>query len=145
MGGYFPGVPGLVAFAGVKFGGYCLAGIALKNLQPAVTASVAKIAGARTGLGILIGPPVMFVMGLALDAVFPQSSQANLANFCDYALMYVLRILIWALVIHLFTKEMDLSKSKLWSYAALGAVWSCLLDLPGVGLAVVAPGKIPIC
>jgi hypothetical protein len=28
---------------------------------------------------------------------------------------------------------------------ALGAVWSCLLDLPGVGLAFISPGWIPIC
>jgi hypothetical protein len=145
MPGYLPGLPGLAAFAAVKFGGYCLAGVALKKLQPTVTASVAKIAGARTGLGILIGPPVMLVLGLAVAAVFPQPSQARFGNFEIYVLMYVLRIFIWALVIHLFTKEMDLSKSKLWTCAALGAVWSCLLDLPGVGLAVVAPGKIPIC
>jgi hypothetical protein len=145
MGGYFPGVPGLIAFAGVKFGGYCLAGVALKKLQPAITASVAKIAGARTGLGILIGPVAMLGLGFALALAFPQAGQQDFSNYISYGLLYVVRIVIWAFVIHLFTQEIRLPKAKLWSYAALGAVWSCLLDLPGVGLAVVAPGKVPIC
>jgi len=145
MGGYFPGVPGLAVFAGIKFVGYCLAGLALKKLQPAIKANVIKIAGARTGLGILIGPVAMLGLGLGLASAFPRASQEYLTNYIYYGLLYVLRILIWAFVIYLFTKEMPLRKPQLWSYAALGAVWSCLLDFPGFELAVIAPAKIPIC
>jgi hypothetical protein len=145
MGGYFPGIPGFVAFAGVKFGGYCLAGVALKKLQPTISASVAKIAGARTGLGILIGLPVMIGSSWALANAFPRSSQEDFPNYAIYGVVYILRILIWALVINIFTKQIGLPKLKLWSYAAMGALWSCFLDLPGFGLAIIAPGKIPIC
>jgi hypothetical protein len=129
MGGYFPGVPGLVAFAGSKFGGYCVAGAALKKLQPAITANAVKIAGARTGLGILIGPVVMLGLGFGLASAFPKAGQGDFISYVSYALLYVLRILIWALVIYLFTKEMNLRKEKLRGHAAFGAVWSYLLDL----------------
>jgi hypothetical protein len=40
----------------MKFGGYILAGITLKKMQPGIHASALKIAAARTGLGILLGP-----------------------------------------------------------------------------------------
>jgi len=33
-GGMFPGPAGFVAFAGVKFGGYVLAGLGLRRLYP---------------------------------------------------------------------------------------------------------------
>jgi hypothetical protein len=39
-----PGIPGLVVFVGVKFGGYILAGWALKKMQPAIRSSAVKIA-----------------------------------------------------------------------------------------------------
>jgi hypothetical protein len=149
MGGYFPGIPGFVAFAGIKFGGYYLAGLTFKKWQPAVTASALKIATTRTGLGVLIGPPLTIAMVLAADHFF---SHPNAASNSDafltvgaVAFVYVLRVLIWALVIYLFTKSFQLPRSTFWKYAALGAVWSCLLDLPGFGLALIAPGQIPVC
>jgi hypothetical protein len=143
MPGYLPGIPGLIAFAGVKFGGYCLAALALKNLQPTVTASAVKIAATRTGLGILIGPPLTIGMALALHHFFPQSDKDF--SMAAYAFLYCMRVLVWALVIYLFTRQMSLPKSKFWGYAALGAVWSCILDLPGFGLATITPGRVPFC
>jgi hypothetical protein len=145
MPGVLPGIPGLVAFAGVKFSGYCLAGLALKKLQPAVTAGVAKIAATRTGLGILIGPPLTYGLAFAIVKAFPQSNLNGSIVWLTYTFIYVLRILIWALVIHFFTKQIPLVKSKLWSYAALCAVWSCILDLPGIALAIITPGQILFC
>ncbi len=144
MPGSIPGIPGLMAFGGVKFAGYCLASFALKKAQPAIEASTLKIAGARTGFGILIGPPLTIALTYALANLSPRSN-SDLALFGIYAFVYLLRILIWALVIYLFTKQIGLLKSKLWGYAALGAVWSCLLDLPGIGLAIITPGQIPFC
>jgi hypothetical protein len=144
MPGYFPGIPGFVAFAGVKFGGYCLAGMALRKLQPAVTAGAIKVAATRTGLGILIGPPLTIAMAFALTHFFPES-RSSLPMIGTFAFIYVLRVFIWALVIHLFTRQINLLATTLWMYAALGAVWSYLLDLPGIGLALISPGQIPIC
>jgi hypothetical protein len=144
MGGYFPGPLGFAAFVGVKFGGYALAGIALKKLQPAITSSALNIAAARTGLGVVLGPPITLLGGMILGLLFA-GARDDLSTYFAYAFLWPLRILIWALVLHMFTRRTDLSASRLWSYAALGAVWSCLLDWPGLKLAMVAPGKIPVC
>jgi len=140
----FPGIPGFIAFAGVKFGGYCLAGLALRKLRPTVTASAVRIAAARTGLGILIGLPLTFGLTLAIAKLFPETND-NFTISAVYALVFALRTLIWALVIYHFVDELDFQESKLWGLSAIGAVWSCLLDLPGLGLAIISPGQIPIC
>ncbi len=144
MPGSFPGIPGLVAFAGVKFGGYYLAGLTLKKWRSTITASALRIAGARTGLGILIGPPLTIGLTYALANLFPKTNE-DIPIFGMYAFIYVLRILVWALVINHFVDEIGFVDSKLWGYAALGALWSCILDLPGFGLAIITPGQIPIC
>jgi len=145
MGGYFPGPVGFAAIVGVKFGGYALAAIALKKLQPTITSSALKIAAARTGLGIVLGPPVTLLGGMILGLLLAGIGR-DIPSYLDYVfLLWPLRILIWAIVLHMFTKQADLSASKLWGYAALGATWSCLLDWPGYKLAMVAPGKIPVC
>jgi hypothetical protein len=150
MGGYFPGVPGFVAFAGIKFGGYYLAGVTLRKWQPVIAASALKMAATRTGLGILIGPPLTVGMLLVMSTLQHSHSATNsngdaFVNIIAFAFVYVLRIFIWALVIHLFTKSFPLPSSTFWKYSALGAAWSCLLDLPGIGLALNAPGQIPVC
>jgi len=145
MGGYFPGPVGFAAFVGVKFGGYVLAGIALKKLQPAITSSALKIAAARTGLGVVLGPPITLLGGMILGLLLAGVGRDMPTYFGYVFLLWPLRILIWALLLHLFTRRTDFSASRLWSYAALGAAWSCLLDWPGFKLAMVAPGKIPVC
>jgi hypothetical protein len=145
MPGSIPGIPGVIAFAGVKFGGYCLAGLALRRWEPAVTASALKIAATRTGLGILIGPPLTIGLAYAMAHFAPPMSSDLLIFSGVYAFLYALRVLVWALVLYLLTKQIGFRKSKLWTYAALGAVWSCLLDLPGLGLAVISPGQVPFC
>jgi len=142
----FPGIPGFVAFAGLKFGGYCLAGLAFKKVQPAVTASVLKIAGTRTGLGILLGPLLTIGFTFGMTLFFPKTNEPNFPIYYPlYTFLVVARILVWALVIHLFTKDTMLTKRRLWGYAGLGALWSCLLDVPGFWLAIISPGQIPIC
>ena len=134
-----------MAFAGVKFGGYYLASLALKKWQPAVTARALKIAGTRTALGILIGPPLTIGLAYVMAHFFPQVNSDFLIFSSIYTFIYALRVLVWALVIYVFTKQFVLPRFKLWTYAALGAVWSCLLDLPGFGLAVISPGQVPFC
>jgi hypothetical protein len=42
-----------------------------------------------------------------------------------YALLLFVRVLVWGLVIFVFTKRTDLPRSRLWTYAILGALWSC--------------------
>jgi hypothetical protein len=142
VGGYFPGPLGFAAFVAVKFGGYALAGIALKKLQPTITAGVVKIAAARTGLGILLGPP-MTLLGAFFIGLFLPNSKSGI--YAAYVFLLLVRVLVWGLVVFVFTRRSDLSRSKLWGYAIVGAVWSCLLDWPGFKLAMIAPGQIPVC
>jgi hypothetical protein len=142
--GAVPGLPGLAAFAGIKFGGYVLAGLALRKVQPAIHASAVKMAATRTALGILVGPPLMLAAIYAMETLLPNSHSAAPAVLL-YAYLFTVRLLVWALVIFLFTKNLGMPRSQSWRYAGVGAVWSCLLDLPGFGLALVAPGQITIC
>ena len=144
MGGYVPGPVGVAAFVGVKFGGYVLAGIALKKLQPTINASAVKIAGARTGLGILLGPPMTLLGALLMGLLVPQTS-SNVPAYGSYVSLLLVRVLVWAFIIFIFTKRSVTARSAIWTYAFAGAVWSGLLDLPGFGLAMISPGKIVVC
>ncbi len=144
MGGYFPGPLGFAAFVGVKFGGYALAGITLKKLQPTISAGAIKIAATRTGLGILLGPP-MTLLGGFLIGFFLTRTDSAATSYGAYVLLFLVRILVWALVIYIFTRRTNLGRSGLWTFALLGAAWSCLLDWPGFKLAMIAPGQIPVC
>jgi len=137
----FPGPLGFAAFAAVKFGGYVIAGIALKKLYPSVVAGAAKIAAVRTGLGILLGPA--FLIGIAaLAAQFQWNPDSELV---PYLVLLSLRILIWALVIWIFLRRTQESRAYFWVNAGAGALWSSLLDVPAVVLLAIAPGRIPIC
>jgi hypothetical protein len=118
--------------------------MALKKLQPAITASVYKIAAVRTGLGIIIGP-LFIVAALFLAEHLIQDPRSRLPDRLFYPVLFVMRFLVWILVISIFGKAADLSKAKLSLYALGGAAWSGLLDLPGLALAFVSPGKIPFC
>jgi hypothetical protein len=140
-----PGLPGIAAFAGLKFGGYVLAGLALKRLQPALQTSALKIAGIRTGLGILLGPAFVYGSLFLVAHLFPDP---NLPDFLPYLTYFVLagvRVLVWALVLYIASRGFPLKRSKLWLYSLGGAAWSCFLDVPGIALAWVAPGKVPFC
>jgi hypothetical protein len=142
--GSIPGPVGFAAFAAVKFAGYVVAGAALKKWQPLIAASKYKIAAARTGLGIVIGP-LLTIAALALAEHFFPDQASNPMDRLFYPLLVVMRFFVWMLVIFLFTRHLNLGASKLSLYALYGAVWSCLLDLPGVALAFVSPGKISFC
>src|SRR5215469_5439905 len=144
MGGYFPGPLGFAEFVGVKFGGYAVAGIALKKLQPTISAGAIRIAATRTGLGILLGPP-MTLLGAFLIGFFLTRTDSAAASYGAYAVLFLVRILGWSIVIYILTKQTNLATSRLWTFALLGAAWSCLLDWPGFKLAMIAPGQIPVC
>jgi len=103
--GAIPGLPGLAAFAGIKFGGYVLAVTALRKLQPAITASALKIAAARTGLGILLGQPVTIAAIAIVEHFSTPTNEDSSPLPILYAFLFALRILIWALVIFVFTKQ----------------------------------------
>ena len=140
-GGMFPGPAGFVAFAGVKFGGYVLAGLMLKKLYPTVLATPMKIAAVRTGLGIVLGPALLLGFAAFVDA---KGWEAD-SNVVPYLALVAIRVLVWGSVIWLFLRQTAESRRYLWIYAVAGALWSCLLDIPAVFLLEITPGRIPIC
>jgi len=141
LAGVYPGPLGLVAFVGVKFAGYMLAGWALKKAYPGIVAGAAKIAAARTGLGLFLGLCFWFLSFKYLGS----STAFNKSPLIPYSWLVGLRIVIWALVISVFIGKHEGSTSKFLLFSALGGLWSCLLDVPGIALAIVSPGRIPVC
>jgi len=139
--GMLPGPLGLAVFVAVKFAGYMLAGVVLKKAYPGIVGGIAKIAAVRTGVGLLLGIGFWF---LALKYL-GDSRLVNASPWITYAWLSALRIVIWAGVILLFTRKLEGSTAKFLGLSALGALWSGLLDVAGVGLALITPGQIPIC
>jgi len=145
MPGSIPGLPGFAAFAGLKFGGYVLAGIALKKIQPAIQTSAVIIAAWRTLLGVVLGPlfSLGFFITLGLDA--PQYRGPQYLPYLYYPALVALRVCVWAIVIFFVYREALISRQKLWLYSVYGALWSCVLDLPAFAIAWVTPGQMPFC
>ena len=140
MGGYFPGPAGVAAFAGIKFVGYTAGAWLLKKVEPAITASEFKIAGARTGLGVVLGIPASLIGVLLVSSVDPK-----IGDIGSYLILAAVRVGVWALLFRFLLKENELSRGRLWVYAVLGSALSCALDLPAFRLMMVAPGQIPVC
>lgn len=126
---------------GVKFGGYALAGIALKKAYPAIAAGVAKIAAVRTGLGLVLG-----IAFWALSMKFLGDSALFTGTpLIPYVWLAALRIVVWAVVISIFVSQGQGETAKFLLFSALGALWSCILDGIGIALALITPGRIPVC
>jgi hypothetical protein len=149
--GTLPGFLGVAAFGGLKFVGYSLAVSGLKKVEPAITATATKIAAVRTGLGFILGPLATISLGVLIGFVVSHlgvsSSSPSSGSGMPYlyALLFVVRIFVWALVLFLFTRKTPLSRSSFWLYAFLGAIVSSLLDWPGYALAIAAPGQVTFC
>lgn len=141
-----PGPLGFAVFAGVKFTGYMLARIALKKLHTTITASVIKIAAVRTGLGLALGLPISLCGLFLLEHFMPKdATTADMPPYLLYFGLASIRVFVWLLVVWIFTRQSEITARKLWVLAFVGALWSCMLDLPGILLALVSPGQIPIC
>src|SRR5262249_15559250 len=140
MGGYFPGPLGIAAAAGFKFAGYAVAAVALRKIEPVISASVVKIAALRTILGIALGFPATLIGVFLLSTVHPK-----LTGVEGYLLLAGVRAVIWALLLFMLAKPLAITTPRLWILACFGAAWSCLLDWPAIHLATLAPGQIPVC
>lgn len=145
MGGAYPGPASFAAFVGVKFGGYCLAGWTLRKLESGVSARVVTIAATRTGIGILTGPLTFFgSMWLAAKLNLDLDSTWSTIGGI-YLPLFILRVIVWGFVVWLFCRRPPIDMPRLLKYACAGAVWSCILDLVGISLALIAPGRITVC
>jgi hypothetical protein len=149
--GTLPGFLGVAVFGGIKFVGYSLAVSGLKKFEPVITSPATIIAAVRTGLGFILGPLTTISLGFLIGIIFsrlgasPGSSNSSSPMVYIYALLFIVRIFVWALVLFLFTRKAPLPRSSFWLYALLGAIVSSLLDWPGYALAIAAPGQLTFC
>jgi hypothetical protein len=142
-----PGIPGflgIAAFGSIKFVGYSLATFGLRKFEPAITANPFAIAGARTGVGLILGLPATYLVAISGAFILFGPGNSLLDNCTIYFFLFVAHIFIWMLILFLFT-SVGLPRNKLWLYSVLGAVVSSLLDWPGYALAIAAPGQLTFC
>lgn len=139
--GMYPGPLGLVVFIAVKFGGYMLAALVLKRAYPGIVAGLAKIAAVRTGIGLLLG----IAFWLLTFTYLGDSPMFQASPVIPYIWLSAFRIVVWGVVISLFTRKAEGSTAMFIGLSVAGALWSGLLDAVGIGLALISPGQIPVC
>ena len=135
---------GVIAFCCFKFAGYFLAFVFLKKNQPEVQASAILMAGVRAVLGVIVGGTLYF----GWDALRHQVN--GFYNFSYevlpyYLILILLRIFVWEVTIHFFSRKTNLRRGTKWLYALGGALWSSLLDIPAAFFAVLIPGGFLFC
>ena len=127
---------GFASFAAVKLVGYTAAAWYIKRRIPGSSASPWHIGAVRTGIGILAGiSMVAFAEMLGLvrsEAAF-------------YALLVPVRMGEWLLVLCLFFLNLDWRWPRSLGLAALGTVWSYVLDIPAIFAMFAMPGGAWIC
>ena len=111
------------------------AALALEKIEATIASSILKIAGLRTGLGILLGIPATMLGGFLLSI-----AQTNVNNVELYLLLAAVRIASWLLPLSIFTKQI-----QLWPQAIAGSAWSCLFEWPAFKWAVAVPGQLHLC
>ena len=132
-----PGPIGIGAIAGVSFLGNILGCTVLGKLHPVSKAKIWKVAAARTGIS-MIAVPVSLVIGLSvLDSLF---RGAPFWSF--YVILAPVRFLIWLWMVSWLCNQEKVPRDRLALYAFIGTLWSCLLDVPAVALAMHTPGWI---
>jgi hypothetical protein len=133
-----PGGPlplGLAYFAAVKFVGYTAAASFIKRRIPDSSASPWLVGGVRTVIGL----------GAGIGAAYVASQLGILRSEVGfYALLAPIRICEWLIVLRLiFHRDWDWSRSL--KLAALGTVWSYVLDIPAIMAVFAIPGGSWIC
>lgn len=133
-----PGGPeplGLAYFAAVKLVGYTAAASFIKRRIPGSSTSPWLVGGVRTVIGL----------GAGIGAVYIASRLGMVrSEFGFYALLAPIRICEWLILLGLFFRH-DWNWPRSLKLAALGTVWSYVLDIPAVAAVFVIPGGAWIC
>ena len=137
-------VVGVIAFACFKFAAYCLFFYILKKNQSAIQANTMLMAGARTVLGLIAGGALYFGWD-ALGHRFSGLYNLSVEFLPHYLVLILLRIFVWGVIIHFFTRSANLSRRKECSYALGGTLWSSIMDVPAAFLTMFIPGAVLFC
>jgi hypothetical protein len=127
---------GLVYFGAVKLAGYTAAAGFLRRHFPENRTPLIIPGAVRTVIGIVAGVGAVFLAG---------SLGSGRSEAFFYLLLAPIRILEWLLLIWLFYRKPKWEPGRALRFAALGALWSYVLDLPAVFAMFVIPGGAWIC
>jgi hypothetical protein len=135
---------GVIAFLGLKFVGYILAFVYLKRIQPAVQSGALPMACTRAVLGVIAGGALYF----AWDVLFYENHRFykfSHEGLSYYLVLTLLRVFVWVVTIHFFTRRTGLRRGKVSLYVMGGTLWSSFMDIPAAFFAFLIPGGILFC
>lgn len=116
---------GILTFTGIKFAGYCLAGIYLNRSYPDSKVNFLTVGTVRTIIGIIFGTVLAMIS-------FPFVFVGGIGFLIYFFGLIPVRMLEWFVIIKVFYDE-DLSdRPKMWRNLGLGTAWSFILDIPAV-------------
>jgi len=136
-----PAPLGFLYFTAIKALGYSAAAYQIKSgygLKGQPKPSTPVVALVRTGIGVAVGIAYWSLW------IFTGLGEHGPNSVLWYLLLLPVRAAEWTLLIWLFF-DRTLQRARLWKFAALGTIWSYLLDAIGVGAALVLPGGIWVC
>ena len=130
-----PAPLGLAYFAAVKLVGYTAAASFIRRRIPGSSASPWLVGGVRTVIGLAAG----------IGAAYVASQLGILRSEVGfYTLLAPIRICEWLILLGLFFRR-DWDWPRSLKLAALGTVWSYILDIPAIMAVFVIPGGAWIC
>jgi hypothetical protein len=138
-----PAPLGFAYFAGVKFVGYSAAALVLRRAYKK-PANALKVGLARTGIGLVAG--TLFGGASILISSHLQNNWPGWVTLpIFFSFLIPIRLAEWSLLIHFFFDRGLIQRDKLLDFAALGSLWSFVLDAVGIVAAFVVPGGFWIC
>src|SRR5687768_4430449 len=129
---------GPVAFVAIKVAGYTAAAVMISRWYGRSGLNPWLVGGVRTVIGIAVGMLAVFLATLLPTAA------TSVGAWGFLLLLVPIRLFEWWLLVWLFYDRALARPGLGWKVAALGTLWSFLLDIPSiVGLVVV--GDFWIC
>jgi hypothetical protein len=132
----FPTPAGVAYFGAVKFAGYTLAAHLLRRYYDRPRAGRVGFGAVRTLIGIAVGVPT----ALSLRQIGIADSALGF-----YVLLAPVRFAEWLFVLWLFFERPGFPKPRSLKFAALGSVWSYVLDIPAALSVYFIPDGAWIC
>ena len=138
-----PSPLGFGYFAVVKFVGYSAAALVLRRAYK-TPANPWKVGLARTGIGLVAGG-LFGGASILIGTHFQNEWPGWVTPIIFFGFLIPIRLAEWSLLIHLFFDRGLKQRDKLLDFAALGSLWSFVLDAVGVVASFVVPGGFWIC